>query len=367
MSRARRSLGPNVWAYLGSSGAFHRAYGRLRSFRTSFSGEGGGCQEPESRGVRCTPRFGSPSPPGVPAGSGQVLPVGGRRTGEGQAAGWRKTGSQQAGKGGTPSADRRRRTGGKVEPAAEEGRTGEEGKEEREEGRWDQRLSEKTALVVDAAMWTIATERERAATIAAIARESARSQGSQGQGTDPAVEAVRPAARGKDSKAPPRVELAAEDSGPALEATAATTPATAPATATELRVSLPTARRFVKRSRLVDGVAVLDADVDLAFGRWEEEARRSAEREPTAPAGDERGVGAPFAEPAAGGGFPQKQRLCEAVGCSDPARYGDFHPAARARLCRKHRRNGMVDVGSRRSEKGLSPAPTVHSAVVTKR
>ncbi len=220
------------------------------------------------------------------------------------------------------------------------------------DGGWDPRLADKAAMAVDAAMWMIATERERTATIAAMARENARSPGSPGQDTGLAVQVTRPAARGKGTKAPPRAELV-QDLGPASEATAAP----APATAAELRVSLPTARRFVKRSRLVDGVSVMDADVDLALRRWEEEARRSAGREPTAPARGGRAVGGaakgkteggPSTDPGAGGGALHKQRLCEAVGCSDPARYGDCHPAARARLCRKHRHNGMVDVGGRR-------------------
>ena len=346
MSRARRSVGPKVWSHLGSSNAFLRALGRFRR-AANFSGEGGG-QDPEVRGVGCCQGAGSPLPPSSPAGSRQVVPARGRRTVEGHAAGTRKT-TRNAWKSGAPSADRRKRAGGKagtVAAAEEKEDRKEEERGKKVAGGWDtHHLSEKAALAVDAAMWTIATERERTVTCAAITREkNARSQGR--EEPSPAVEAAPPAARGKSGKARPRTEHATEDLGRGADASMATV--------TELRVSVPTARRFVKSSGLVDGVSVLDADIDLAFRRWEE-ARRLAGREPI-PTGGGRAVGgaakgkaeAPCVDPSAESALLQKQRLCEAVGCSDPARYGDFHPMAQARLCRKHRHNGMVDVGSRR-------------------
>lgn len=203
-------------------------------------------------------------------------------------------------------------------------------------GGWDGGLSEKTALAIDAVIWTVATERERTTVCETVCRKL------QGRGGD-----GLPVGQFEDG-------LVGEKAGPAPAVSAA-------AAVAELRISLPTARRFIKGSRLVDGVYVLDADVDLAFKRWEElepfAGPGSPDHSPVASSviGEKGAHGRANKGEGLGCGFavgakspPPKQTICEAVGCSDPARYGDIQPMATARLCRKHRRNGMVDVGSRR-------------------
>lgn len=319
----RRCLGPKVWACLGSSDAFHRTRDRIRhSIVPRDSVE---YQAPVARGDR-------PPPTGTgvtqlvcgrSVDSEKVVPRGGRRVKE-RREGGAKPRLHQARKRGTLKADR---------AEAENGAKEEDGKDQETENTssWDQRLSEKAALAINAAMWTIAAERERHAYCATFARESKIARDEE-----------------TDTKRSRRAGRCDAD------------PATTAASVPELRVSLAAARRFIKRSRLIDGVFVLDADVDLAFKRWEEAGRLVGRGRrcslstgiATSPSPDRRGAGrkgkvkASIAD--ANPAVPPAQRLCEAVGCSDPALYGGVRPLAKARLCRKHRRNGMVDVGSPR-------------------
>lgn len=114
---------------------------------------------------------------------------------------------------------------------------------------------------------------------------------------------------------------------------------------TELGISLYKARKFVKATKLIDGFYVLEADIDLGFKRWERDAR---ERETNASVAI--GLGAANSSSAGirGRSPPKRTRLCEVVGCSEVARYGDIQPTSTARVCRAHKHDGMVDIGSQR-------------------
>lgn len=328
MAQARRSLGPKVWTCLGSSDAFHRTRNHLR--RSIVSGDGA-CQESEARGVMPSLTDTTLTPRGC---STRAVPDRGTGKRERQ-AGRRKTELRQAQKDEISNVD-----------------TMKEQEKDREEvvagNGWSQHLSEKAALAIDAVMWTIATERERNITYAAIAQGKARQQVGADKNTVTAnVTAPHRAVQGKGKERP-----RGEDAGDSIPSKMGEVE--------ELRVSMPTARRFIKSCRLIDGVSVLDADVDLAFKRWEEVGRlaRRDENRSTSATTAEGGGGECTAGCIAKGkiepafddtaAMPLLQRQCEAVGCSDPARYGDIHPMAKARLCRKHRHLGMVDVGSRR-------------------
>lgn len=183
---------------------------------------------------------------------------------------------------------------------------------------WGDHLSQKAALVVEAVMWTLADDREQSAVCAAIAHERAKATsrplkfapGSGSEGGQPHHENARMASA-------------------------------------EVGISLPKARRFIKGCSLIDGVHVLAADVDLAFRRWEQIAPKLSFPSCTAtfPC-KQQAVKAPQMRR----NIAAHSKVCEAVGCSGNARYGEVHPEATARLCRKHRRGGMVDVGGRRQE-----------------
>lgn len=334
MTQAKRSLGPEVWACLGSSGAFRRTRSHLQS--SIVSGDDT-CQETDAGDVKPSLPDISLPPPGC---SAQAVPKRGMDRIE-RHAGRRKTGFQNAQKGGTSNVGKKK----EQEPDKEDGAVG---------GGWDRNLSETAALAIEAAMWTIATERERTTTCAAIAQgKISKQEGADENAAAASMTAPQHAAQGEGSGGPRGEEMG----GSNLVKRTAT--AAALGAVEELRISMPTARRFIKTSRLIDGISVLDADVDLAFKRWEEvgcSARRGKHRSTSAVHAD--GGGACMAGRTAEGrgkivfdntpAGPLLRRQCEAVGCSDPARYGGIHPMAKATLCRKHRQNGMVDVGSRR-------------------
>ncbi|CAM9228445.1 unnamed protein product [Ectocarpus sp. 12 AP-2014] len=336
LARAERSLGPKVWTCLGSGRSFRRTCRRI--FR-SIIVRGGGTGHAGDR------RRGTENRERPPGGSVKPAPGAPGRSRRAAREGRKEAPHKQARKGRAIDGEREKENDG-----------GHEGGGARVDGRgWGEDLSERTALVTEAVIWTIATERERKAACAAIVDprndnengNDARERWSgEGNGTD-----RQPTAWGEGGGSPGR-----QTTDIVRDTSAATSAAT-----TELRISLSTARRFIKRSRLTDGVHVIDADVDLAFKRWEEVERLAGldqQCSPTAAAacGEEdtsgrvvtRDVGSGLAD-AVAVSIPQK--VCEAVGCSDPARYGDISPKAKARLCRKHRHNGMVDVGSRRCER----------------
>lgn len=340
MATAKRSLGPKAWGCLGASSAFHRTRSRVRQ-SLGLIPEDGEYQAPVTRGDR-SPRTEACSPhAGRAADSEKVVAPGrGRRARDRHEAGAKPRLHQASGrKRGAEKGERR----AEAKDDAQEGA----GKHEAVQSSWDQHLAEKAALAITAAMWTIATERERITYCATFAaREIDIALNREGGENTPSANASahQQAARYTGSSVRPRA-AAAEDSSP---------PPMAPAL--ELRVSLAAARRFIKSSRLIDGVFVLDADVDLGFKRWEEAGRstgrdqhchcsRDTSRSPVRRSAKGKG-GASIADTAAT--VPPTQRLCEAVGCSDPALYSDVHPLAKSRFCRKHKRIGMVDVGSRR-------------------
>lgn len=272
MARIRSSLGRNAWGCLGSGDAFCRALNRVRN--AALPGGGRGC---------CSDGVGRPLWDTYNGWVGVSL-----MEGRAVACGEKLIGPLSCDEG------RIRTVPG---------------------GEWggpavgcDGHLSDKTALAIQATMWALATSHERSTTSAAIFRD--RCAGGVGVENSHAL-------GGRGGKQRDR-EGAGVTAG-----------------ARELGVSLPRARRYVKACPLIDGVSVLEADVDLAFKRWWEEAERSRE----------------VASAAASTATPEVapwQCMCEAVGCSEVARYGDIHPMAEARLCRRHRYDGMTDVGGKR-------------------
>lgn len=295
VEKAKYSLGPKVWDCLGSSPAFYRIRDLFRRYL-------------------------------VPAGACRTVDESGRPLGHesplrgGKSEGKLTKTSEARDEGVIVGPTSRKDKGHKVET---------ENKDEDISG-WGDSLSQKAALVVDAIMWTIATERERSNVCATILQ-------------DRKVRSERPS-------------LSALEAGHAE----GKGNAESPPTDTALAVSWPRARRFVKSSRLVDGVNVVDADVDLAFKRWEES--KQAERPVLATT-----TNWPCS-PSRSGPEPSEQgfctavnaarirsrdvaavpRLCDAVGCSEGGRYGDICPIEKTRFCRKHRKDGMVDLGGRR-------------------
>ena len=354
MARAKRSLGPTAWACVGSSNAFHRTRSRIRQSLGLVARDTGACQaHATGEGRPRSPRTEASSPhSGRAADSENVFLAPGR----GRGARARQEG------GGKPRRHQARKQGTEKGDRAEEAR-GDEPKEglgmldeaANSSCRWDQHLAENTALAITAAMWTIATERERATYCATLTAQERYVDDTNGEGGEnlPAVTATARQHAARDTNNARRRPAASEDLNPA--------PATP---ALELRVSLAAARRFIKSCRLIDGAFVLDADVDLGFKRWEEAGRPTgtgrdqnyhcsldSSLSPVRRSRKGKGACRGRAEPSVvdtHAAVPPAQGLCEAVGCSDPALYGDVHPLAKARLCRKHRRNGMVDVGSRR-------------------
>lgn len=379
MAQIRRSLGPKVWACLGSSDAFNRTRSHLR---LSIASGDVACQEPEANGD--PPSLLSDTSPSPPSSSRRGLPGRGMVKRERQTAGGRKTGRQQLAQkqgGSLPNVGKK--------PEKEQEDTGKDNNKDRGEGGaggggWDQYLSQKATLAIDAVMWTIATERERTVTCEAIIAQQGklRKRQQQQRGVDATNTAARVTAPTQQRENPPQGnkrekgrtrggEGTGDSQSPAKKVASASLASlgsaltVATAAVEGLRVSMPAARRFVKRSSgLMDGVSVVDADVDLAFKKWEEVGRFVRRRDgypsttsaSTAEGGGEstaclvtKGkVDPAFDHTAEAATTLLQRRQCEAVGCSDPARYGDIHPMAKARLCRNHRRNGMVDVGSRR-------------------
>lgn len=168
------------------------------------------------------------------------------------------------------------------------------------------------ALAAEAVIWILAAERERSNICDAVTRERSRLTSS------------------RCGRAVASDEVLG---GGTLES---------PSVSTELGISLYKARKFVKASKLIDGVYVLEADIDLGFKRWERDAR---EREVNAAI--DMG-GASSSAGILGRSPPKRTRLCEVVGCLEVARYGDIRPTATARVCRAHKHDGMVDIGSQR-------------------
>lgn len=301
MGRAKHSLGPKVWDCLGSSPAFYRVRGRFRSFLDQAD--------------TCR----------VVDGSGQPLGYASPLRG-GESGGQFMEASEARDKRVVFGPTSRNGKGHEMET---------DNKGEDTSG-WGDRLSQKAALVVEAIMWTLATERERSIARAAILR-------------DRKVRSEHP------SISPLEVGNGIGDTLDGGEGNGESPP-----TDTTLAVSWLRVRRFAKSSRLVDGVNVVDADVDLAFKRWEESER--AERPalvtttnrtcsprrpgPETPApGLWTGVKAANVRARDAATIP---RMCDAVGCSEGGRYGGICPTETTRFCRKHRRDGMMDLGGRR-------------------
>lgn len=289
MARARQSLGPMVCDCLGSGGTFSSTQNRIREAV-------------------------------LPRGRGQALDQSSGPLGNIPRV-WRSVPSEEgvSGEEGLRGhveldSDTKRRQGPRVASETCERRT----------RGWDDHLSQKAALAIEAVMWTLATEHERSTTCAAIARS--RNQ-------------VHP--RGG------KVDLGAEHGRSCGYDGRKRTHTDSSLVTTELGVSLPRARRFVKASRLIDGIHVLEADVDLAFKRWGEIER---ERRVAAAIPVSADVRATLPADQLSTERADRRNRCEAVGCSELARYGDILPMATAKLCRKHKMDGMVDVGGRRCE-----------------
>lgn len=301
MDKAKYSLGPKVWDCLGSSPAFYRVRDRFQSFLDQAG----------------TYR--------VVHGSGQPL-VHASPLCAGKSEGQFMEASETRDKRVVYGPGSRKGEGHEMET---------EDKGEDTSG-WGDRLSQKAALLVEAIMWTLATERERSTVRAAILQ-------------DRKVRSERPSISAQE---------AGHGSGDTLGESEGN--AESPRTGTTLAVSWLRARRFAKSSRLVDGVNVVDADVDLAFRRWEESGQagrpalatatnrtcspKRSGPETSAP-GIWTGVKAANVRTRVSATIP---RMCDAVGCSEGGRYGDICPIETTRFCRKHRNDGMVDLGGRR-------------------
>lgn len=211
----------------------------------------------------------------------------------------------------------------------------------------DDALPDRAALVIEATLWSLVPERERSALGSSF---PAKNSGG--------AEVHKDATRGGGSGHGGRDDPGAlgphwSDIGDG---------------GTDLAVSVSRARRFIKACRLVDGVDVLEADVDLALRRWGEVRRsRSTARSVGIPeagardegrAGSEGGTisggskllsGSPLAssEALAPPSYRLGEGLCKAVGCSEAARYGSLIDKG-ASYCRGHRKDGMVDKASSR-------------------
>lgn len=341
MKRIKHSLGPKAWACLESSNAFHLTNSRIQQSIASGDNKYQSPVTPQDR----SPPTGALSPHLGRTADSEKAALGGRRRARERREGAGKPRLHEARRRGSQVGDR---VEAKDEAKGEggKGNGNGEGRSSSTSSSWDQRLSETAALVVNAVMWTMVTERERSIYCAAFAAHESDTARNEDDGeiyraTD--ATAQQQAARGTHDARSRRT--AAEDSNPAATTAAG-----------ELRVSLASARRFIKNSPLIDGTFVLDADVDLTFKRREEVGRSTGRDQQCSVAT----IRSPVRRSAKGMGTVEAslantnaalsltRKLCEAVGCSDPALYGDIHPLAKARLCRKHRRNGMVDVGSRR-------------------
>lgn len=295
VEKVKYSLGLKVWDCLGSSPAFYRIRDRFRRYVVPA----GAC------------RTGNES--GRPLGHASPL-----RGGESERKLTKTSEARDEGVIFGPTS--RKDKGHKLETENKDGDISD----------WGDSLSQKAAFVVGAIMWAIATERERSNVCATILQDrKARSE-------RPSISALEAGhAEGKGN-------------------------AESPPTNTALAVSWPRARRFVKSSRLVDGVNVVDADVDLAFKRWEESEQagrpvlatttnRSCSPSRSGPEPSPPGFcTAVNAARIRSRDVAAVPRLCDAVGCSEGGRYGDICPIEKTRFCRKHRKDGMVDLGGRR-------------------
>lgn len=216
---------------------------------------------------------------------------------------------------------------------------------------WYDHLSQKAALILEATLWMLAPEIQRLAVCATLRRESSENPG---RGSSRIYEGSRQFGDSRDQRCM-EFELRTGDGKG------------------DVGVSLLRARRHV-RARLVDGVNVLNADVDLAFRRWEDGCRI---RKNAAASAGRKGAIADRSRPnGAVGGYPgyssrasipfptvshriarsgssgnsrinvhgYRGGLCEAVGCSEVARYGERRPSSAARYCRRHRADGMTDI-----------------------
>lgn len=207
MTRAKQSLGLKVWECLGSGGGFCRARNRIRE--AILSGD-----------YDQVPDWHSTSLPRVHANGGAIPPESPKAAGVGK---WGE---------------------GEVILYAWNSERSRANAEE----SWEDNLSQVAALVIEATLWTIATEPDRSITCAAITRDRELKHGRptcfiQGEGR-----------KGNDKRGWNNLTEPAE---PLIE----------------LGISLPRARRFIRGCRLIDRVHVLDVDMDLAFQRWEEESR----------------------------------------------------------------------------------------------
>eukprot|EP00903_Cladosiphon_okamuranus_P010271 g9725.t1 len=169
MARANRSLGPKAWVCLGSSNAFHRTWSRIRKSIAPSEGE---YQTPVS------PRDRSP-PPGTDSqnlgrtvdSEKEKVALDGRRRGRGRQEGEGQPRLHQTRRRATQKRDRAEAKDEPVEEGGQEnGQAGSSSSSSSSSSSrsWDQRLSENAAFAVNAAMWTIATERERSTYCAAF-------------------------------------------------------------------------------------------------------------------------------------------------------------------------------------------------------
>lgn len=226
-------------------------------------------------------------------------------------------------------------------------------------GGWDDHLSQKVVFALEASLWMLAPQSQRMATVATIFRDRAQRYSFSSFHT-------------RDS-ASPRPYYRSENKRSAIpgEAEGATG-----VRQTELGVSLLRVRKFVKTCKLVDGVTVLDADVDLALKWWEAIDRTQSDAAVSATAActdalsnsrsTQKAQMPPLTKflacadiasgiyPVPGSKVEQKSqggevrlRLCIAVGCSEAARYGTIGLASKAMYCRKHRLDGMTDTSPR--------------------
>lgn len=220
-------------------------------------------------------------------------------------------------------------------------------------GDWDDHLSQKTVIALEATLWILAHQHQTAAMVATIGQDRIRRTSS------------------------PHTHnclSSSLDIGRKIEQNNGKEESAVGGQQTELRVSLLRVRRFAKACRLVDGVTIVDADVDLAVKRWEESGRIQKDDAVTALNG---ALASPCnslvrhalglaestpcteigcaAYPARGSNSAQpahvgdiRPTLCIAVGCSQAAVYGAVGSTPKASFCRKHRAGGMADFGSPR-------------------
>lgn len=250
-------------------------------------------------------------------------------------------------------------------PGKDEGTMDSQSKARREtpgglSGGWDDYLSQKTALALEATIWILESARERPVLLSDTVRDGARQALPFSESSTFAFSRNQRPCGDKIERISTRkagVEVMRE----MPEA--------------NLGVSLPRARRFVKSCRLVNRGNALDAEIDLAFQRWQEmDCRRKMIQLATAAGSPascssesiRESLGWTESSHAAGVGWARDEgkselkstrvghdqdaraKLCEAVGCSESARYGSVRPRAKAGYCLRHRADGMVDIAGPR-------------------